>query len=456
MKINISNEDALVFLKKQEDNSSDILFCDPPYALGSEIIISKDGKPEYKKAVDFMSKWDMPVGEFWEEFFKESMRVLKYGGHLLMYGIDRQNFLFKYYAHLARFTEKQSLYWYFISNFPKATDLSKMIDKNAGAEREKIKVNGNKNNEVLHITSGEMDDNNAITPLAKKYNGYKYSISPLKQVVEEIMVFQKPYKTGSCLHDVLEMKKGDEEIAVGALNIEGNRVSSKQGEYDIRHYIKEDCFQNITSKKSKFQVKKQHSGRYPAQAFIDSEIAEKLDRQSGIKKMNKQNGGGKGGIWTKGNGVPVGESYGDISGCSKILHKCDYTKHEYDIFMYNPKVSKKERNAGCENLKEKILNRMREDKKEPTGLNKEGRFAPIPAKNNHPTVKPIALNEKILRLFKTPNKQKILIPFAGSGSEIVGAYNAGFEYIKGCEINKEYIEIANARIGYWTKQKKLV
>jgi len=56
MKINISNEDALVFLKKQEDNSSDILFCDPPYALGSEIIISKDGKPEYKKAVDFMSK----------------------------------------------------------------------------------------------------------------------------------------------------------------------------------------------------------------------------------------------------------------------------------------------------------------------------------------------------------------------------------------------------------------
>jgi hypothetical protein len=55
-----------------------------------------------------------------------------------MFGMDRQLLLFKYYASLAGFTEKQSLYWYFISNFPKATDLSKMIDKNAGAEREVV------------------------------------------------------------------------------------------------------------------------------------------------------------------------------------------------------------------------------------------------------------------------------------------------------------------------------
>ena len=66
-----------------------------------------------------------------------------------MFGMDRQLLLFKYYANLAGFEEQQSLYWYFISNFPKATDLSKMIDKNAGAEREvknsKKKENGPKN-----------------------------------------------------------------------------------------------------------------------------------------------------------------------------------------------------------------------------------------------------------------------------------------------------------------------
>ena len=55
-----------------------------------------------------------------------------------MYGMDRQLLLFKYYASLAGFQEQQSIYWYYISNFPKATDLSKMIDKNAGVEREVI------------------------------------------------------------------------------------------------------------------------------------------------------------------------------------------------------------------------------------------------------------------------------------------------------------------------------
>jgi DNA modification methylase len=74
--------------------------------------------------------------------------------------------------------------------------------------------------------------------------------------------------------------------------------------------------------------------------------------------------------------------------------------------------------------------------------------------NNHPTLKPIALTEKILKLFKTPNKQRILIPFAGSGSEIIGAIKVGFEDIEGCEINEEYCQIAEARIKYWKKEKE--
>ena len=39
-------------MKKIADNSIDILFTDPPYALGSEVIIRKDGKPDYKKRRD--------------------------------------------------------------------------------------------------------------------------------------------------------------------------------------------------------------------------------------------------------------------------------------------------------------------------------------------------------------------------------------------------------------------
>ena len=96
---------------------------------------------------------------------------------------------------------------------------------------------------------------------------------------------------------------------------------------------------------------------------------------------------------------------------------------------------------------------MREDTGEPTGLNKEGRFAPTIAKNSHPTLKPIDLNAKILKLFKTPNEQRICYPFAGSGSEIIGGLKADFQDWTACEINQEYVDIANARIKHYKENE---
>lgn len=88
-KIILQNGDCLELMKGLDNNSIDLIFCDPPYALGSEVIIKPNGKPEYKKAVDFMSKWKQPDGAFWEEWFVEAKRVLKHGGHCLMFGMDR-------------------------------------------------------------------------------------------------------------------------------------------------------------------------------------------------------------------------------------------------------------------------------------------------------------------------------------------------------------------------------
>lgn len=290
----IENKDSLEFLKTIGDYENDIIYCDPPYALGSEIIIRQDGMVDYKKANDFMNKWEMPTGDYWNAWFKEAYRTLKHGGYLIMFGMDRQLLLFKYYANLAGFTEQQSLYWYFISNFPKATDLSKMIDKKGGnsyvawfgqwlkqyriennipqkeisklfpsktggltgcvanwelglnmptpeqfsiivkyfnlpfesieeAEREVIGkkiVNGDEttaggysngiasiDNKDINIIR-EIDITAPSTELAKKYNGYKYSIAPLKQTNETVLVFFKPTQTGSILHDTLLMEKG--------------------------------------------------------------------------------------------------------------------------------------------------------------------------------------------------------------------------------------------------------
>jgi DNA modification methylase len=67
-------------------------------------------------------------------------------------------------------------------------------------------------------------------------------------------------------------------------------------------------------------------------------------------------------------------------------------------------------------------------------------------KSDHPTLKPIALNYQITKLFKTPNPQTVLVPFSGAGSELIGLFKAGFENIKGCELNPEYVEIAKTRV----------
>jgi DNA modification methylase len=77
------------------------------------------------------------------------------------------------------------------------------------------------------------------------------------------------------------------------------------------------------------------------------------------------------------------------------------------------------------------------------------------AKNNHPTLKPIDLNAKILSLFKTPNEQKICYPFAGSGSEILGGLKANLQNWFACEINEDYVKIANARIKHYTTNEFL-
>jgi len=418
--------DALKFFKKQKNCSIDLIFTDPPYALGSEIIIKKDGKPDYKKAVDFMNKWDAPTGEYWEKWFKEAFRILKYGGHLLMFGMDRQLLVFKYYSCLAGFIEKQSLYWFFASSFPKATDLSKIIDKHFKKKRK-----------------GEIDITVPATSLAQKYNGYKYGIAPLKQTNETILVFQKPYKTGSCLHDILTMEK-NEEITCGALNIDGNKIGLDSGGWKGTP----SKFRGLNGKKD---IKNNIIGRYPAQTFIqcicNNAVKGKkthMDPDCPCYKLDNQ---GKNNI-------------------SKILQQCKYEQEDYDLYIYCPKVSKKEREQGCENLKSKSFHKISHNRRCKICGKQQISGSPCQCKNpeweiitterrffnNHPAVKPIALCEKILKLFKAPHPQKILIPFCGSGSEIIGAMKAGFEKIEGCEINPEYIEIARARIKYWKKK----
>jgi site-specific DNA-methyltransferase (adenine-specific) len=72
--------------------------------------------------------------------------------------------------------------------------------------------------------------------------------------------------------------------------------------------------------------------------------------------------------------------------------------------------------------------------------------------NNHPTVKPLTLCHWLASLLLPPDAyapRRLLVPFSGSGSEMIGALLAGWDHVQGVEIEREYIDIARQRIDFW-------
>ena len=66
--------------------------------------------------------------------------------------------------------------------------------------------------------------------------------------------------------------------------------------------------------------------------------------------------------------------------------------------------------------------------------------------NTHPTVKPLELMEKLVKLTVPKGYGNIVLdPFAGSGTTLVAAKNLGINYL-GIEINQEYVNIAQKRL----------
>jgi hypothetical protein len=120
----------------------------------------------------------------------------------------------------------------------------------------------------------------------------------------------------------------------------------------------------------------------------------------------------------------------------------------FKSIIYTAKASKSERNKGCEGLEDKVFYEM------DNGHGNLGHFMVKKAggemgdtqmrKNNHPTVKPIALMEYLIKMVTKPGGI-VLDPFAGSGSTLVAAKENGFNYI-GIEMIEEYIPIIEARL----------
>jgi DNA modification methylase len=380
-------------LRTMADASVDSIVCDPPYELG------------------FMGKkWDSTGIAYDVTLWTECLRVLKPGGHLIAFGGSRTYHRLAVAIEDAGFEIRDQIQWIYGNGFPKSLDVSKALDKQAGAEREVVGIG-------LHVanrqsrpygqgtTQEKSIDNRQITApstdIAKAWHGWGTALKPAH---EPAVLARKPL-TGTVADNVMTW-------GCGALNIDGCRVA-----YDGKAPTGSGSDNNLIYGHRKGNGGNETSpfGRWPANVILDEEATQVLDEQSGHSVSS-------GNIWhcqgtpsvAKGKEYPrTSHGHSDSGGASR--------------FFYVAKASKAEREAG---------------------LDSDGDRA-----NHHPTVKPIELMRYLVRLV-TPKGGTVLDPFMGSGSTGCAAMLEGMDFV-GIDITPEYLEIARRRILHHANQNPM-
>ena len=126
------------------DNSIDSIVTDPPYGLSDNKYVADTIARWIAGERDFVPDGKGFMGKSWDAFvpppalWDECLRVLKPGGHLLAFAGTRTYDLMGISIRMAGFEIRDSIGWVYGSGFPKSLDVSKAIDKAAGAEREVI------------------------------------------------------------------------------------------------------------------------------------------------------------------------------------------------------------------------------------------------------------------------------------------------------------------------------
>jgi len=209
----VINDDCRNAMRGMNANSISAIVTDPPYGL------------------KFMGKgWDhsVPGVGFWQE----ALRVAKPGCHLLAFGGTRTYHRLTCAIEDAGWEIRDSLMWVYGSGFPKSHDVSKAIDKAAGAEREKIGPRVYAGGHIQNNSgiardnfSGKWEHNGKAvtitetapsTLLAQQWQGWGTALKPSW---EPIILARKPL-TGTVAGNVLEH-------GTGAINIDACRVGNE-------------------------------------------------------------------------------------------------------------------------------------------------------------------------------------------------------------------------------------
>ncbi len=396
----IHHADVLDALRAMPDNSFHGCLTDPPYGLS------------------FMGhQWDhgVPSAEVW----REVLRVLRPGAALLAFGGSRTYHRLVCAIEDAGFEVRDTITWNFGSGFPKSLNVSKALDQAAGARREVVgpdpeAARRNRKTPQFGGTAmntydpgydgplGRMAITAPATEAARQWAGYGTALKP---AMELICLARKPLE-GTVAQNV-------QRWGCGALAIDASRVGTTADErqvIDRRSGAGRGAMFTHMGREEGERFTSSPLGRWPANVILDEEAGAALDAQSGNRPSTLTGRADP----AKAHAHPAdpakrrGSMFGNESAQASVYADSGGASR----FFYCAKASKAERGG----------------------------------RNVHPTVKPLALTTYLARLILPPVEGvRLLVPFCGSGSEMLGGTRAGWSHVEGIDSWDVAVKIARER-----------
>jgi DNA modification methylase len=379
---------------------------------GNDLKVKKDfnALPRYKSdgLYEFVLDWATMLNT-----------VCKPGSFLLSFGGTRTFHKIAMGIEDGGWELRDTVMWTYGMGFPKSYDISKGIDKRAGAKREVITRNPNSREncgkENTLYESGTVGKTDYITSPstieAQLWDGYGTGLKPSW---EPILVCMKPVDK-TFVNNAL--KHG-----VAGLNIDGSRIVVEK--ISINGQGNDNMFHG---KFSGNVDNKERIGRFPANIILDGseEVADLFPyTKTGNQRPHQQH-----------SDTPA-------FGMEDKLITMDRNGDEGSSarFFYTAKPSKEERDRYIENISPEQYHDR--------GCSKSSTVEHPPdytRKNNHITVKPLALMKYLVKLIAPPRDGLILDPFMGSGTTLLACRQLGVKSV-GIEFGEHNCEIAAKRL----------
>lgn len=379
----IIHSDALQELRKFDNDSIDLVCTDPPYGY------------------NFMGKdWDKAVPSV--DIWKECLRVLKPGAWCFVMSAPRSDVQRHMIANIedAGFRiDFTPIYWTYSSGFPKAGNISKLVDKRLGKERRVVRITqsgGHKRSMTVNKEQGfrpsdyypegnKFTDNDPITNEAKSLHGSYAGFQP-KPAIEVVIVAMKPLSEKTYVDQALKSSKGITWLDNCRIPVQDNDRHT----YGVNGDEPSNPTDTAYGRYSRIAYEQNPQGRFPANLLVSDNVLGDFSRYFDLD------------AWVR-----------------------KHTKWASTFpFAIISKASKKEKSTG-----------LLDSDKDPTV-----------AKNNHPTCKPLELMSYLITLGSREG-DTILDPFVGSGTTVIAAEKLDRVGI-GIELDAEYIDIANARLSH--------